>query len=334
MVGRGLLFRYTLHDAIPTLSAVGNLALLVFSYWAFNNLPGWILAPAFAAVVFCYCWNVQSISHNFIHNPFFTSDWLNRAFSVLESVAIGVPQTIYHHYHMNHHWGDNDAKGPNGTTRDWGSTYRHGKGNEPEAFWSYCLVGFFRFELGPCFRMILRYGPRHVILVLVESLGLGAFWLTLLLTNWRYFFYFYLPSYYLGWVLIYAHTYLLHYGAQPGNYFANSVSSYHRLYNLVFFNNGFHQEHHWDPKAHWTRMSEVHQEILPQMIAHRTRILRGPHITAFLEEWIRRKKGWAWPRPFGSESGPHMYPHPTLRGNPEEDEAEHSAPIHSGKRSA
>jgi fatty acid desaturase len=284
MAARGLVFRYTVNDAIPTLSAVGNLALLLFSYWAFNNLPGWTLIPAFAAVVFCYCWNVQSISHNFIHNPFFTSDWLNRAFSVLESVAMGVPQTIYHHYHMNHHWGDNDAKGPNGTTRDWGSTYRHGTGNKPEAFWSYCLVGFFRFELGPCIRMILRHGPRHVILVLVESLVLGAFWLTLLVTNWRYFLYFYLPSYYLGWVLIYAHTYLLHYGAQPGNYFANSVSSYHRLYNMVFFNNGFHQEHHWDPKAHYPRMTQVRQQILTQIIGHRTHIMHNLHITAFLEE--------------------------------------------------
>ena len=36
----------------------------------------------------------------------------------------GVPQIIYHHYHLNHHWGDNDAKGPDGTTRDWSSTSR------------------------------------------------------------------------------------------------------------------------------------------------------------------------------------------------------------------
>ncbi len=289
MTTRRLLFRYAVSDAIPTLCAIGNVALLIGTLVYFPSLPGWALALAFAAVMFCYCWNVQSISHNFIHNAFFTNSWLNRAFNLVETLAIGIPQTIYYHYHMNHHWGDNDAKGPDGSTKDWGSTYRHGKENQPEAFWSYCLIGFFRFELGPVIRMILRCGRSQVVMALVESLVLGAFWLALFLLDWRYFLCFYLPSYYAGWVLIYAHTYVLHYGAQPGNYYANSVSSYHRLYNLIFFNNGYHQEHHWDPKAHWTQMKEVHAEILPQMVANRTRILRGPHITAFLEDWLTRR---------------------------------------------
>jgi fatty acid desaturase len=125
-------------------------------------------------------------------------------------------------------------------------------------------------------------------MLLAESLTLAAFWLTMLVLDWRYLIYFYLPCYYLGWVLIYAHTYFLHYGAQPGNLYANSVSSYHRPYNWVFFNNGYHQEHHWDPKAHWTRMKAVREEILPQMFANRTRFLRGPHLTVLLEDWLRR----------------------------------------------
>jgi fatty acid desaturase len=283
-------FRYSPCDAFPALGSLGTLVVLVNSFLWFDRLPGWALAVAFAGLVFGYCWNVQSISHNFIHNPFFTSDWLNRAFSVLETLVMGVPQTIYHHYHLNHHWGDNDAPGPDGTTKDWGSTYRHGKDGKPEAFWSYCLIGFFRFELGPCFRMIGRQGRKHVTLVAVEALALGALWLGMVLVDWRYFVIFYLPSYYLGWVLTYAHTYALHYRATPGNDYANSVSSYHRLYNRVFFNNGYHQEHHWDPKAHWTRMADVRREILPHMIANGTRVIRGPHITVFLEDWLNRKQ--------------------------------------------
>ena len=282
-------FRYTAYDALPALCGTANVALLVGTFLFFPALPWWAAAAAFGAVVFCYCWNVQSISHNFIHNPFFANEWLNRAFSVLESVAIGVPQTIYYHYHMNHHWGDNDAPGPDGVTKDWGSTYRHGKDGKPEAFWKFCLIGYFRFELAPVFRMIGRHGRRHVLLVTAESLALGIFWGGMALWDWRAFLFFYLPSYYLGWVLVYAHTYMLHYGAKPGNYYANSVSSYHRLYNLLFFFNGHHQEHHWDPKAHWTRMDAVRREILPEMIANGTRVWRGPHITGFIEEWLRRR---------------------------------------------
>ena len=284
------LFRYSAYDALPALCAIGHVALLIGTFALFHRLPTWLLGAALCLIVFNYCWNVQSISHNFIHNAFFTSAWLNRAFSLLESVAIGVPQTIYYHYHLNHHWGDNDAKGPDGTTKDWGSTYRHGKGNHPEPFWSYCLRGFFRFELGPCFRMIWRNGRKHVLLLAAESLVLGLFWLSMLLLDWRYLVCFYLPSYYLGWVLTYAHTYVLHYGAQPGNSYAYSVSSYHRLYNAIFFRNGYHQEHHWDPKAHWTTMARVKQEILAHMIANRTRMLRGPHITLFVEEWLQRRR--------------------------------------------
>jgi len=108
--------------------------------------------------------------------------------------------------------------------------------------------------------------------------------------NWRFFVFFYLPSYYLGWMASYAEGYLEHYGCKPGNPFANSVSSYNWLYNLLWFNNGYHQEHHWDPKAHWTVMPRVKQEILPHLVAHRTRILRGPHITLFVEEWLQRRR--------------------------------------------
>jgi fatty acid desaturase len=291
MAARRTFFRYTLYDALPVLGSLGTFALLACSFVWFHSMPVWALGAVFVGLMFCYCWNVQSISHNFIHNPFFRNDWLNRAFSVLETLVMGVPQTIYHHYHLNHHFGDNDAPGPDGTTKDWGSTYRHGKNGKPEAFWSYCVIGFFRFELGPCFRMIGHCGRKHIVLVTVESLALGAMWLGMFLVDWRYFVAFYLPSYYLGWVLTYAHTYALHYDAKPGNYYANSVSSYHRLYNWVFFNNGYHQEHHWDPKAHWTRMPAVHSEILPQMIANGTRIIRGPHITIFFEDWLNRKRG-------------------------------------------
>jgi fatty acid desaturase len=114
--------------------------------------------------------------------------------------------------------------------------------------------------------------------------------------NWRYFVFFYLPSYYLGWVISYAEGYLEHYGCQPGNPFANSVSSYNRLYNLLWFNNGYHQEHHWDPKVHWTRMKDLSAEIRPQMESNGTRTLHGPHLTAFLEDY--------WRRPQSQESEP------------------------------
>jgi fatty acid desaturase len=281
-----LVFRYHPADATLALAGVGHVAFLFWTYFAFAGLSWPVIAFAFVAYAVLICWNLQCISHNFIHNPFFASRWPNRLFGVLETLAIGMPHQLYHHYHMNHHQGDNDAKGPDGTTRDWSSIYRHGKGDRPEPFWRYCLFSFFRVEVGPVLAVAVRHGRANAVQVVVESLALGGMWLLFLLGDWRYFTYFYLPSYFFGWVLSYAEGYLEHHGGQPGNPYANSVSSYNALYNALWFNNGYHQEHHWDPKRHWTRMKELHQEIRPHLAANGTKVFRGPHLTGLIEDWL------------------------------------------------
>jgi fatty acid desaturase len=281
----GKFFRHSAWDIFPALSGLGIVALMVWTFVEFHALSWWVLAPAWVAIAFSYWWNLQCISHNFIHNPFFTSHWLNRAYSVLESLAIGVPQILYHHYHMNHHWGDSDMKGPDGSTRDWSSIYRHGKDDQPEPFWRYCLLSFFRVEVGPVIGTVFRHGRGQVVQMIVEGVALVAFWGVMLWFNWQYFVLYYLTAYYAGWVLSYAEGYLEHHRCQPGNPFANSVSSYNRLYNVLCFNNGFHQEHHWDPKKHWTKMQELHEEIRPELLANGTRMLRGPHLTSLIEDW-------------------------------------------------
>ena len=47
------------------------------------------------------------------------------------TIDLGVPQICYHYYHMNHHFGDNDKKGPDGSTKDWSSIYRYGTNDLP-----------------------------------------------------------------------------------------------------------------------------------------------------------------------------------------------------------
>jgi fatty acid desaturase len=279
-------FRHSPYDALVALCGVGQVAFLLWTFVAFPSLPWWALVPSFLVVSVAYCWNLQCISHNFIHNPFFRNNWLNRAFGLLETLAIGMPHQLYHHYHLNHHAGDNDAKGPDGSTRDWSSIYRHSKDDGPESFWRYVLLSFWRVEIGPVLRVAFRHGWANVGQVAAETLFLAGFWVVMALVDWRYFLFFYLPSFYLGWMISYAEGYLEHYDAKPGNPFANSVSSYNYLYNLLWFNNGYHQEHHWDPKVHWTRMRELHERIRPQMQANGTKVLRGPHLTGLIEDFL------------------------------------------------
>ncbi len=292
-------FRSSAADAIPALCVVGIVAFLFWTFLCFQSLSLAILVPAFGLAAMSYCWNLQCLSHNFIHNPFFRWAWLNRAFSVLETLAIGLPHVCYHHYHLNHHAGDNDRKGWDGTTRDWSSIYRHSKDDHlPEPFWSYVLLGFWRVELGPLLGVIGRHGWKEVSQFLVETVVLVCFWGVMAWYDPWYFLCFYLPSYYLGWMLSYAEGYLEHYPAQPGNPLANSVSSYNRLYNLFWFNNGYHQEHHWDPKRHWTQMPQLHEEVRDDLIRNGTTIIKGPHLTAWMEYWWQsRREPRNWPSP-------------------------------------
>lgn len=285
------LFRYTPYDALPALCGMANLALLIVLALYFEELPLWVIIPAFVLVSFCYSWNLNAISHNFIHNPFFASRWLNRAWGVMNSMAIGVPQTLFHHYHLTHHWGDNDRKGPDGKTKDLTSTYLHSKTNESEGFWRYSLLSFFRFDFAACYRLIKPYGTPRLLLVAMEALGVITFWILLSQIDWRFLVYFYIPSYYAGWTWSFAQNYSLHYGAQPGNYYANAVCSYNRVYNWLFFNNGYHQEHHWAPKSHWSKAAQVREEIRAGMIANNTRVIKGPHMTIYIEEWLERRFG-------------------------------------------
>ena len=58
------LLRYTARDIFPILSAFGHLLCLAGTFVFFHNLPVWVLALAFGAIIFNYCWNVQSIRHS------------------------------------------------------------------------------------------------------------------------------------------------------------------------------------------------------------------------------------------------------------------------------
>src|SRR5215831_1227962 len=90
-ISRGLL-RYSNWDALLIgLSVVHLAALVVF--------------PSIPLVALCLWWNSNTISHNFIHLPFFRSTRWNRAYSIFLSVLLGYPQTIWRERHLAHHRG-------------------------------------------------------------------------------------------------------------------------------------------------------------------------------------------------------------------------------------
>jgi hypothetical protein len=79
-----------------------------------------------------------------------------------------------------------------------------------------------------------------------EAFLILGLWSLLLFRNPRFFLITYLPAYGVGLLLCWLHGYYEH---------ARGITShYGTLYNLLFFNDGYHIEHHAHPAEHWTRL--------------------------------------------------------------------------------
>ncbi len=87
------------------MAGLAHFAYLLLLFWAFPRLPWWALVPMGFVYSVSISWNINSISHNFLHNPFFRLSLLNRLFSVLESLALGFSQVFYEQVHKEHHRG-------------------------------------------------------------------------------------------------------------------------------------------------------------------------------------------------------------------------------------
>jgi len=177
-------FRHSPWDALPVALAAGHGALL-------------LLAPPAPVVAVGLWWNSNTVSHLFLHRPFFRSPAANRLFACYLTLVLGIPQTVWRDMHLAHHAG-------------------------------------------------VPWKPRmngHILTEVVLVLGL---WTVLLAVAPLWFLTGYLAGYVGGLALCWVHGYYEH--------ARGTVSHHGRLYNRLFFNDGYHVEHHARPSAHWTRL--------------------------------------------------------------------------------
>jgi fatty acid desaturase len=257
--------------------------LMLAFFLAWGRL-GWGARVGCAALyAFGIGWSLDSVAHNFIHNPFFASRRLNRLTSFVLTWALGVPQTMYAYVHMRHHAGNSDKPGPDGATVDPISLYQYGADGRAEPMLTYVFGQFWR-DAGPfeVAREIRAKRPLEARQALQEFWSMVALYGLLLALNWR-FVLLLAPSYYLGQCLSFLIAYYEHLGADPATPIATGVSSYAPVYNWAFLNNGYHAEHHFRPKWHWSKMKALRAELGEQMAAARVRTIRSPHFVGFLE---------------------------------------------------
>ena len=62
-------------------------------------------APSIPLIALMLWWNANTISHNFIHLPFFRSSGWNRIYSFYLSLLLGFPQSVWRERHLSHHLG-------------------------------------------------------------------------------------------------------------------------------------------------------------------------------------------------------------------------------------
>ena len=155
--------------------------------------------PSIPLIAVGLWWNANSVSHNFIHRPFFGARALNTIFSCYLSLLLGFPQSFWRARHLAHHFARE-------RTRD---------------------------------RLDLKLLPLDITAVI-------ALWGTLIVLAPLFALTVYLPGFLIGGALCYLQG---HYEHASG-----TVSHYGRLYNFLFFNDGYHIEHHSRPGMHWREL--------------------------------------------------------------------------------
>lgn len=262
-------------DLILFFVAVTQTVTLIIWAMKCSELSLLINSGIFFVELLIYYFNPIVITHNFLHTPFFKSSLLNKLFPVFNSMNLGLPQILYKYHHLNHHRHNNSMEDPS-------STYLFGKNTMQEHWIPYCAFSLLRDGTQKAWKQTLQKKEGH--LLAAELAATFLFFGVLLFINWQFFVYAYLPLFYLGWFLAHMENYFEHYKASaPADRFGNAVSFYPRWYNILMFNEGFHQEHHISPQEHWTKRPETSKRFMEQMKKSGAYKAKWPPLLGMLE---------------------------------------------------
>lgn len=275
-------FAHTGWDLIPVSMGLGHAVFLAWLFFGFHRTPWIVWIPCALLYSISIAWSINSTSHNFIHNRFFKSDALNCIFSFLLSLTDGFSQEFYHHVHLRHHVGNMDRIGGNGSTIDPLSIYRHGKDGKPESPWTYTFYSYFRDDIGECYTRLKAKHPELARWIRIEIATVVAVYLGCLIYDWRAFLML-VPFYYFGHSLSSLNGYYEHYKGNPDQPIAWGVSTYNKLYNWTWLYNGFHAEHHYRPKTHWTQMRALRDSVVDEQRAKGVHVMPYCHGLGFLD---------------------------------------------------
>jgi fatty acid desaturase len=302
-------WKHSAWDVIQFALSVAQLGTTLWLAASWEDASPLQRGGAFALLVAMTTYNIIVISHLFTHAPWFESMFLNGAVSALNSFNIGQSVQAYQLTHVrNHHRYNNDRKGADGTTKDTSSTFRDGRHGEHAGLFRYAFVGALStlVDLGRVHMSgtrLWRVGEHENTLrnlaakepgrkaqelrqIQIDRVAHFTGVCVLVAISWKWVLLCYLPAFYLALALVNVQNYYEHYGALPEDRYADSVSYYGRLYNVLAFNDGYHQEHHLRPQLHWSHMPDVRREHKARLDAAGRIVSPVPAIVGFLD-WRR-----------------------------------------------
>jgi hypothetical protein len=103
------------HQQRMRLEGVGQNVGTAVKFRLKNSLDAWLIAgallhgallmslPSIPIVALGMWWNANTVSHNFIHRPFFQTRRQNQVFSAALTLLLGLPQELWRQRHLAHH---------------------------------------------------------------------------------------------------------------------------------------------------------------------------------------------------------------------------------------
>ena len=253
------IFRDTNQDILLILVSVMCLITPIFLSFYLNILNVYIIFLISVLQVMLLNVHLNTTMHYHIHRPIFINLKLNKIFEYFFSVPAFVGFEEYRYIHTQHHIYSNDRYN-NGKIGDPVSTFRFGKNGQEENLWSY----IFKTPLRNYFdAKELCFESTDVDWKKIKNQNYIKILFLILLTIINYkFALLYLLIVYVSWLMNAALSYCEHYNVTDWkNKAKNSTSCYNKYYNSLFFNSGYHQEHHFAPGLHWKKLPELKSKL-------------------------------------------------------------------------
>ncbi len=271
------LFKYSNWDALNVAIIPLHISFFVWLAYEYHNLSPLVLI-ALIPVLFAISLQNAGANHNHYHTPFFSKRWLNTltrmGFSM--TAAPKTPHNIGHGLHHATHrsWNDDSLLETLGLKRPVHQQLLAFAQYVLESLGLKYLVLLYLLKRWPSERLAAFVSPKELELgtkffdkikaphkLREAKLDLAAwmfFRILLCAIDWKFFFFYFVPTAYLIDTIRLAENFLQHWGASdPYDSTRDSVSSYGSLYNGLTFNLGYHQEHHYRPGAHWLQLPSL-----------------------------------------------------------------------------